>query len=297
MMYNHKLVAAIKSNGKILREFGDKVYVPFSSEYSILIKNLNHLRALVDIEVDGKTAVKGLVVDAKSEVELERFVGKNLNKGNKFKFIEKTDKISEHRGNKIDDGIISISYRYEVDWAKFRDNKWIWVQPVPGFDYCGAGWHLGNSLGNTVGNSISDGAPLGAMNCSSTLDSHSVELQSMMSHVTGSADVEVNTSNGILRSSNNRLKSKTRSAVPENESGITVPGSASKQKFKEISGFIPQGEEYTITLNLLGETADNKKVRKAVTTKTKIECETCGTKNKATAKFCGECGTAVHVIA
>ena len=44
MMYNNKLVAAIKSNGKVLREFGEEVYIPFGSEYSILIKNLHSVR-------------------------------------------------------------------------------------------------------------------------------------------------------------------------------------------------------------------------------------------------------------
>jgi hypothetical protein len=53
MMYSNKLVASIKSNGKILREFNDKVYVPFGTEYSILIKNLNTVRASVNIFVDG----------------------------------------------------------------------------------------------------------------------------------------------------------------------------------------------------------------------------------------------------
>ena len=41
MMYHKKLVASIRTNGKILREFKDTVYLPFGSEYSILLKNLN----------------------------------------------------------------------------------------------------------------------------------------------------------------------------------------------------------------------------------------------------------------
>jgi hypothetical protein len=49
MMYHQKLVASIKANNKILREFKDTVYVPFASEYSILIKNLNTVRAVVNV--------------------------------------------------------------------------------------------------------------------------------------------------------------------------------------------------------------------------------------------------------
>ena len=57
MMYQSKLVASLKANNKILREFKDTVYVPFASEYSILIKNLNTVRALVNVFIDGAVEV------------------------------------------------------------------------------------------------------------------------------------------------------------------------------------------------------------------------------------------------
>ena len=96
MMYNEKLAVAIKSNGKILREFKDKVYIKFGSEYSIYIKNLNNLRALVNVYIDGTNVTSGgLVVSANSEIDLERsLANNNLNVGNKFKFIERTDRKS-----------------------------------------------------------------------------------------------------------------------------------------------------------------------------------------------------------
>ena len=53
-MYQSKLVASLKANGKVLREFKDKVYVPFASEYSILLKNLNTVRAEVHVYIDGE---------------------------------------------------------------------------------------------------------------------------------------------------------------------------------------------------------------------------------------------------
>ena len=56
-MYNQKLVASLKANGKILREFKDTVYIPFGSEYSFLIKNLNTTRALVNIFIDGEDVI------------------------------------------------------------------------------------------------------------------------------------------------------------------------------------------------------------------------------------------------
>jgi len=41
MMYESKLAAAIKVDGKVLREFKDTVHIPFGSEYTVLLKNLN----------------------------------------------------------------------------------------------------------------------------------------------------------------------------------------------------------------------------------------------------------------
>ena len=115
MMYNNKLVASIKCNGKILREFKDSVYIPFGSEYSILLKNLNTVRALVNIYIDGKNVVpQGLVLYAGQEVNLERDIcSGNLSVGNKFKFIERTDSVEQYRGIGVEDGIVRIEYQFE----------------------------------------------------------------------------------------------------------------------------------------------------------------------------------------
>lgn len=114
-MYSNKLAAAIKSNGKVLREFGDTVYIPFNSEYSILIKNLNTVRTVVNVYLDGENVVPGgLVINANSEIDLERWIKNgNLTDGNRFKFIERTANIEDHRGIKLEDGLIRIEYQFE----------------------------------------------------------------------------------------------------------------------------------------------------------------------------------------
>ena len=117
MMYNQKLVASIKVKGKILREFKDTVYIPFASEYSILLKNLNTVRAIVNVYIDGENAVPGgLVIDPGRSVDLERWIKNgNLSEGNKFKFIERTAKIEEGpRGIKEEDGLIRVEYQFEL---------------------------------------------------------------------------------------------------------------------------------------------------------------------------------------
>jgi membrane protease subunit (stomatin/prohibitin family) len=82
-----------------------------------------------------------------------------------------------------------------------------------------------------------------------------------------------------------------------NDAGITVPGSRSTQKFSTTYMGALEEEKHTIVLKLLGETPDNKPVLKPVTVKHKPKCTTCGKQNRAHAKFCTECGTALEIFA
>ena len=82
----------------------------------------------------------------------------------------------------------------------------------------------------------------------------------------------------------------------DNDAGITVPGSKSDQSFQSVRSFPTEATTHTIVLKLLGETEDNQRVRKAVTVKAKPKCVTCGRVNKATAKFCTECGTSLNIL-
>ena len=114
MMYLQKLVAAVKVNGKVLRENDGTIYVPFNSEYSITIKNLESVKAVVSISIDGTNVTdnREIIVMPNSSVELEGFI-KNKKVANKFKFIERTSAISNYRGNKLEDGLIRISFKFE----------------------------------------------------------------------------------------------------------------------------------------------------------------------------------------
>ena len=133
MMYQDRLAVAIKVNGKVLREQGDTVFIPFGSEYSLLIKNMNSVRALVSIEVDGTDATERtrLIVPANDSIELERFIKSgNLEKGQRFKFIERTSKIEEGpRGIKAEDGLIRVEFEFEREPAKI--STYYYVDPYP----------------------------------------------------------------------------------------------------------------------------------------------------------------------
>ncbi len=115
-MYNAGLVCVVKSNGKILREDKDVCFLPFNSEYTLLIKNLETRKALIKISIDGQDVLDGnsIIIHPNTEIELEGFMKGNAAK-NKFKFIKKTKEISDYRGDRIDDGIVRIEYQFEKE--------------------------------------------------------------------------------------------------------------------------------------------------------------------------------------
>jgi hypothetical protein len=267
MMYSNKLAVAIKSNGKVLREFKDTVYVPFGTEYTILLKNLHHVRALVDISIDGTDIGGGIsfVIAGNSEMELERSIANgNMKVGNRFKFIERTAAVEEHRGADVSDGLIRISYQFEKVIHKAVTTTWN-NDKLYGYRDTTGGGLLG-------GKWLSDNA---------TYSSTSV----------GSASSANMISTSI---SSNAMRSASASA--QSEVGITVPGSVSDQSFKMTSGFETEYETHVMVIRLLGETETGKPVKQAVTVKSKPRCVTCGHQNKATAKFCSECGTSLQIV-
>lgn len=224
MMYSHNFAAAIKVNNNILREFGDTVYLPFGSEYKILLKNLNTAKAKVTVNIDGQNVTGGgLIIDSLQTVDLERFIRNgNLLEGNKFKFVERTSKIEDHRGIKMEDGLITINYEF-ANIKNFRHP------------------YLTNTLYRGLYSTTS-------INCSTL------------------------------------------------ETGITVEGSKSDQKFNSAYWEGSNGSSHVLNFRLLGETEDNKKIREPFTVKTKLECKTCGTLNPVKSKFCSECGTSLEIV-
>lgn len=281
-MYNNKFVASLKSvDGKILREFKDTVFLPFNSEYSIYLKNLNTVRAEVTISIDGQDIMDGnsLVLGAYQDVNLERYL-KDVAKGNRFKFIERTANIENHRGVKAEDGLIRIEFAYEKQFSKlsYVPDNFRAVGNWNSGGYAGSGQYTKGLMGNTI-----------ATNCVGAFsDSLSAAPMSLNSIQCSTASVQSDRSMDWLNTE------QERSML--NDVGITVPGSISDQKFQVVAGFQTEDEKHVIILRLLGETADNKPVVKPVTVKAKPKCSTCGRVNKATAKFCQECGTSLEII-
>ena len=260
-MYQSKMVVALRANGQILREQGDIVRLPFGAEYSIYLKNLNNVRAVVKIEIDGRDVLNGdeLVVNANSHIDLERFLDGNNHEGRRFKFIERTGEIEAHRGIEAEDGIIRVSYRFEVQQPRPQiANKSI----------------LRGSLGssgdftrgfNGTGASDFSGAYGATLNSVSPTSFNA-------SSIIGAASAEVNC------------------AAPLNDAGITVEGSKSTQSFTQVYVGALEQQEHVIVLKLSGY-IDNQPVAKPVTVKSKKVCSSCGTAYPATAEYCSKDGT------
>lgn len=289
-MYNNKLAVALKANGKVLREFKDTVYVPFGTEYTILIKNLNTVRASVTIEIDGQDATENvsLIINPKEELELTRFIKNgNLNAGNCFKFIERSANIEQHRGIGVEDGLIRVEFEFERERRPLVNNDPWWGQKI------GSPWYGREDKFYYVDPTYSTCGGLNEPAVSKgTLRSANAGLHGELMNAINCTAVAYSANAATT------MGMATACAVPQsfNDAGITVPGSESTQKFSTVYGFNSDGVKHAIVLKLLGENPAGQVIQQPVTVKAKPKCVTCGKVNKATAKFCSECGTSLTII-
>jgi hypothetical protein len=276
MTYKKNFVAAIKVNGKILRESSDRVELPFGSEYSILLKNLDSVRMQARISIDGTEATGWLIIEPGRDIEVERFV-KDLDRGNRFKFIELTDKIEQHRGNKAEDGLVRVEFRRE---KVYESPKFVYHHTYHHY-YPGGCYPWTYTL-------YPERYPYVLFNTTLTNSGSQVGLLRGPISASGLSAPQ-NTQCSV------NLMSMPKSAeLISNEVGITVPGSLSEQKFVSAAGFETEQSE-VVVLRLIGKKS-GAVVKVAKTVRLKLECETCGKKNKSSVKFCAECGTSLEKV-
>lgn len=296
-MFKNNFVVAVKANGKVLREFGDTVYIPFGTEYSILLKNLFRKKVNVRVKIDGQDALDGktLLINPHDSIDLKRFIKNgNLDAGNAFKFIEKTEKIEKHRGNRAEDGLITVEYEFEADWciqgaltSKPYDTfgyggtsrgiggeaDWpnhtrggLTSKPYYPFSYGGVSRGVGGSAGTYFTKSLEDSIHDGQ----ASLGDRYTQYSQVLSNATPQAAV--------------------------NKDGITAPGSIQEQKFTSAGMFIGDGTKHVMTLQLKGLVDGQQEVQKPVTVTRLKLCSMCGTSVRQVAKFCHECGSSVEIL-
>lgn len=246
---------------KVLREKNSNVELPFGTEYSILLKNLNSKRVVVNIEIDGVDIGNGnrLVINPKQSLNLERYISSE----HKFKFIEKTEQISNYRGNRPDDGLIRIIYSYEKEISII--NPYYWETYITCNDFSSGNKNFYFQSGNK--NLLN----IYATNCTDwTTQEVSTSINTNM----------VNTNN--ISASN----------IDE----ITVPGSKSEQNFIYIDNIEVENEYHVIILSLIGCKKQQEQIvtiQKPRLVQTKLICPTCGKRCGSNDNFCPRCGTSL----
>ena len=271
MVYSSQFVAVVKCDDKILREKDGIVFLEFGKEYSIMLKNLNSRKASVKISIDGQDVLfgKALLIGPNESQTLTRFV-KDLDSGHRFKFIQKTQKISDYRGDRIDDGIIKIEYTFEEIkpitittnhyYHNYHHKDYWWTPPI---------WPYNPQVPYTYTNSLGGrGSSCGNM----------------------TADSNPNLNNDVAMACCFEPKDFSK---PLSDEGITTKGEISKQSF--VYGDIGKLEpnSHTIIIRLKGYHND-KQVEKPLMVKESLVCEICGTKNRSSHKCCVECGTTLE---
>lgn len=295
-MYQNKLAVAIKHNGKILREHGDLVKLPFGSEYTVLVKNLDSRRVKFRLRIDGDDALgDDIVVNGNAETEIKRFMRNgNKKEGNAFKFIERTQKIEDGpRGIKMEDGIISVEFWFEQRKPEYTTTYHTdvyykdYYRPYPWWQtttWSSGPMYSSKGITGSVARSI-DSVKLGSANSSDNY----VQTASATATV---ADGSLNVGSNSATSESVFLNNVSNTV---NDVGITVAGSKVEQEFVPVYGFNAESQSHTIIIRLVGKVGEAE-VQTPVTVKTKQKCTTCGHVNKANAKFCSDCGTALELL-
>ena len=253
-MYKNNFIAVIKHKGKILREIDGEVHLPFGSQYSILLKNKDSRRALINIEVDGEDVLAGksLIIDENSSQEIKGFM-RDMSVTNRFKFIHKTKEISAYRGNKLEDGLITVRYTFEKEKTQpvtiINRRTCPNPDPYPRTWPCYPDKYTYSHIDGTYS------APVGDVSCSNVAFTSTPELQNYL------------------------------------EDGITVKGSKINQQYQYGNIGELENQSYVVVLQLKGQTKHKKNIIKPITVKTKLRCTTCGRRSNSSSKFCYNCGT------
>jgi hypothetical protein len=258
MTYKDQFVVEVKVNGKILRVRNDEVFLPFGSEYSLLLKNLNSSRASVKVSIDGSDTLDGhsVVVGSNQTVELEGFL-KGSTAKNRFRFINKTKEIQDYRGDKIEDGLIRVEFAFEdrnplFDNTIYHHHHYTYYNDPFGPIYIGGEVQSKGLVGGAFSSSSSSG---------------SVPVCSMVNCY--------NISNA---------------SAPLPDEGITVKGSEINQNFYYTAmGTLSLSS--VIVIKLKGDTNAGVQVSVPLTVEKKLHCKTCGKFSTSRAKYCADCGT------
>jgi len=288
MTYQDHFVVEIKSKGKILRVKNDSVYLPFGSEYSILLKNLNSRKASVKISIDGQDVLdySSLILEPNTSTELEGFLSGTVSRS-KFKFIQKTKEIQDHRGDKLGDGLVRVEFAFEKAKPETRQiiterhehhyHNYDYYHWWPRWTSLRSYTYSGDPIIGSSGNSLKGQS-------AETTYTSSMNVEASNNNM-GDGEVRACFSNVVMDSLGVESLGQ-----PLDDEGITVKGSDCNQEFRY--GSVGELEESkVIVISLKGFAQSGNKVDTPITTKTKLVCSSCGKTSTSSFAFCPGCGT------
>ncbi len=259
MTFKENFIAVVKHKGRILREKDGGVMLPFGSEYSILLKNLETVNVVAEINVDGKDVLKGngIIVAPNSSTELKGFMGRGITVRNKFRFIEKTDDIRNFRGDRPDDGIIRVKFRFE---KKEPD------------------WHF---ITDPIKPNYPINKPLTKRSGGPVWSSSTAQTYFSSNDVSGAMSATMVNEDGItVKGSETRQRFNYGSTdTLEDRSHVLVI---------RLRGAV---QHVVATTGRATLRSKSKRISKPVTVRTKLQCSSCGKRWNSSYKFCPSCST------
>jgi hypothetical protein len=281
MVFKEGMIVVVKCGNKILREVKEEgnqvVYLPFNSDYSILLKNKDTRKAVVNISIDNSDVLGGspIVVYPNSETEVKGFIEHGEVK-NAFRFIKKTKEVSDYRGDFLDDGIVHIEFKYEqVHEEKHIQTIYEQVYTYSYRWYPDIFWVYRGTRPITTWASNTSSSPVisDIVNCSYNSQGSSGEVP-----ISGNI---------------NYTSTSYKTDLMESD-GITVPGQETHQTFHNVSVGKLEEQGKVINIVLKGTIETGTEVVIPITTSDKFKCTSCGKEWPTSMKFCSNCGTALR---
>ena len=265
MAYEQQFVAVVEQGGMVLGEHDGMVRMPFGEDYGLRLKNLGSRRAVVSVSIDGEDVLGGkrIVAEPDSETRLDGFMDQAGRVRRRFRFVQKTEEIIEHRGDRLDDGVVRVEFRFERERPEVRRvmtvyDEWYNYRPWRPYDPWRPYVHplvWRDDFPTTTWGALI--TTTGALTCSAipcTL---------------------------------------TASQGPMADEGITVKGGRAEQDFRPVCTDELEKASYVIVIRLRGTNRAGQPVKRAVTTRQRLACPTCGRESRSDAEYCSKCGTAL----
>ena len=272
-MYRDKFILSVIHDGHPVKEVGNwgskEVAIPFDSEYKLRLKNKNDKSCTARVFIDDKrvSQLGDFILHAGRTIDLERFVDRSLQNGNRFKFVT-LDHSDVDDPTSSENGIIRVEFRLAKEkngivisqepfvwppkskWPTGPDNTWYYEKTDWTFVDGSGGGDPGNA---TVYYSQTIGDGVDSVKCSGQATK---SFTKSASHFVSDSFVE---------------------------KGATVEGGSSNQSFT-YSNLDVETNATVLKLKMVGI---KKESMRSLTHK---YCSNCGHKLKRRDKYCSECG-------